>query len=353
MQLLERKVDGSDLKFYIGSGLEKTVNDTFSNYGKNFAFISRNVYSIYRQKIDKFNAFKIYMNDGENIKSTRYFNFIIKKLIEKEAERDSNAAYVGGGTLGDLTGYSASVFKRGIKLTAIPTTLLSQVDSSIGGKNAIDFMNVKNAIGTFYKPEIVIDDIDFLLNSPSELLIEGMAEVLKMAIVSDKNFFDMLMENNLDSIKNAGILENIITRSIKIKLDIVSKDFYDNNKIRFLLNFGHSIGHAIEAYTKNNISHGTAVANGMIIESYIANKSGYSTPMCSTLKEAVKRYGLDIINFKSFDVDGLIKFIKNDKKVEKGKLNMVMLEDKGKATVEEIDFASLRRYLKMYGDELC
>ncbi|MEM0139046.1 MAG: 3-dehydroquinate synthase family protein [Ferroplasma sp.] len=353
MEIIEKNIEGAPLKIYVGSSMEPTINDVASGFSGNFAFVSRTVNGMYRTKINKMNFNKIYMKDGESVKSMRYFTFILRKLIERNVERDNNIAYIGGGTLGDLVGYSSSVFKRGVHLTAIPTTLLSQIDSSIGGKNAIDFMGIKNVIGTFYQPNIIIDDIDFLINSPASLLKEGMAEALKMAVIGDRNLFDYLMANNINSIHNYGSLANIISKSIKIKLDIVSKDFYDEQKIRYLLNFGHSIGHAIEAYSNNAISHGTAVANGMVIESYIAYKAGYSSPLYDLFKEAAKRYGIDLINFKSLEIDALLRYIKNDKKVENGALNMVMLLDKGNAEVNRIDFASLRRYLNMYSGETC
>jgi 3-dehydroquinate synthase len=129
---------------------------------------------------------------------------------------------------------------------------------------------------------------------------------------------------------------------------VVSSDFFDSRKIRYLLNFGHSIGHALESYSGNKISHGTAVANGMILESYIAYKAGYSSMLHEDIRDAVTRYGIPIINFRDIETDKLIGYMRNDKKVEHGRLNMVMLTGNGSASIGEIEFQQLRRYINLY-----
>jgi 3-dehydroquinate synthase len=352
MERLEKSINGSNIRICIGSGLENEINKSLEKYPKNVSFVSYSVKQRYMEKIKKINSYKSFFRDGESSKSLKYFNIIIKSLINREIERDSSISYIGGGTMGDLVGYAASVYKRGSNLISIPTTLLAQVDSSIGGKNAINFMNIKNAIGTFYNPDIIFDDIDFLVGSESSLLKDGIAEAIKMALVRDGRFFDYFMGNGLDSIHNQESLEHIIAKSTGIKLNVVSEDFYDSKKIRYLLNFGHSIGHALESYTENRISHGTAVANGMILESYIAYKAGYSKPLHDAIRKVVSRYDIPLIDFKNIETDKLISYIKNDKKVESGKLNMVMLTGIGNAEIGEIEFQQLRRYINLYRDKL-
>ncbi len=352
MDKIEKTINKNKIKIYINNNLEKIINEELNNYNNNISFIIKNLNKNYKDKLDKIKTNKIYMNDGEKIKSNLYFNIVIKKLLSLDIERGDVISYFGGGTLGDLIGYVSSVYKRGINLIAVPTTLLSQVDSSIGGKNAINFMNVKNVIGSFYNPEIIFDDVDFLLNSDINLLKEGMSEVIKMALINDKQFFEYLDNNNLNSIYNVESLKYIIYKSVNIKLDIVSRDFYDLRKIRYLLNFGHSIGHAIESYTDNKISHGTAVANGMIIESYIAYKSGYSKKLYDIIKNTINKYKIDIINFNTIETEKLIYYMKNDKKMENNILNMVILDDIGKSSIMKIDLSSVRRYINLYRDEV-
>ncbi|WMT51747.1 MAG: 3-dehydroquinate synthase [Ferroplasma sp.] len=350
MEVLERTINGSNVKIYIGSGLEIEINRALEKYNGNISFVSSILRSIYSKKIRAINSTKSFMKDGERAKSMASLNAVFRKLIKMEVERDSSISYIGGGTLGDLTGYAASVYKRGVHYLGIPTTLLAQVDSSIGGKNAINFMNIKNAIGTFYNPEAIFSDTDFLLNSDPALLRDGIAEAIKMALIMDSHLFKYFTENDIKSIYCSKNLQYIIKRSAEIKLDVVTADFLDSRKIRYLLNFGHSVGHALESYSGNTISHGTAVANGMILESYIAYKSGYSSMLHEEIKDAVTRYGIPLINFRDIEADKLISYMKNDKKVEHGKLNMVMLNESGRASIEEIEFQQLRRYINLYRD---
>ncbi|WP_337860353.1 3-dehydroquinate synthase [Ferroplasma sp.] len=348
MERVERSINGKDIKIIIGSGLENEINRAMENYSKNISFVSRILKEKYRNKINAIYSNKYFIMDGEKSKSLRYFNIVIKKLLTAEIERNNSVSYIGGGTIGDLIGYAASVYKRGVNLTAIPTTLLASVDSSIGGKNALNFMDIKNAIGTFYNPDYIFDDVDFLVNSDASLLKDGVAESMKMALIKDKNFFDYLMKNTINSIHNKESLEYIISKSIKIKLDVISQDFFDLKKLRYLLNFGHSIGHALESYSDNRISHGTAVANGMVLESYISYRSGFSDPFYDTIRSAISGYGIPVIDFKSIETEKLLSYIKNDKKVEGKKLNMVMLEERGKAEISEIDFQQLSNYINDY-----
>lgn len=352
MEVLERTINGSSTKIYIGSGLAGEINKYMEKYSGNITFVSSALRKKYSAKIKAISSTKSFMIDGERAKSTTSLNAVFRKLISRSVERDSSISYMGGGTLGDLISYAASVYKRGVNLLGMPTTLLSQIDSSIGGKNAINFMNIKNAIGTFYNPEATFNDTDFLLNSGPELLRDGIAEAIKMALIKDAHLFNYFKENDLKSIYCAKSLEYIIKRSAEIKLDVVSDDFFDSKKIRYLLNFGHSIGHALESYSDNAISHGTAVANGMILESYISYKAGYSESLHEEIRDAILRYNIPLINFKDIKTDKLIGYMQNDKKVEHGKLNMVMLAGNGNASIGEIEFQQLRRYINLYRDHI-
>lgn len=352
MEVLDRAINGDNVKIYIGSGLEEEINRVLEKYSGSITFVSSSLRKRYSKKIKAISSTKSFIIDGEQAKSTASLNGVLRKLINGAVERDSSISYIGGGTLGDLIGYAASVYKRGTHLLGIPTTLLAQVDSSIGGKNAINFMNVKNAIGTFYNPEFTFNDTDFLLNSEPDLLRDGVAEAIKMSLIMDGPLFKYFQDNDIKSIYNTESLEYIIKKSSEIKLNVVSRDFFDLKKIRYLLNFGHSIGHALESYSGNTISHGTAVANGMILESYISYKSGYSGLLHGEIRDAVVRYNIPLINFRGIETDKLISYMKNDKKVEHGKLNMVMLTGKGSASIGEIEFQQLRRYINLYRERI-
>ena len=216
---------------------------------------------------------------GEKIKTFDGYNRIAEKLIRSNVNRKSVLIAIGGGTLGDLTGFVASTVLRGLEFFLIPTTLLSQVDSSIGGKNGINTIFGKNLIGTFYQPKEVLIDISILNSLPKKEMRSGYAEIVKHALIKDYQFFCWLEENANKLLNlNKSILEKAIYKSIIIKLFYVRKDekeFLLNNNSRAMLNFGHTIGHAIEShYNYNKFNHGEAISIGMITEAKISNYLG-------------------------------------------------------------------------------
>ena len=221
----------------------------------------------------------ISMQCGEKVKTFEAYKSLIKKLINFKVNRKSVLIAIGGGTLGDVAGFVASTLLRGIDFYLIPTTLLSQVDSSVGGKNGINTMDGKNLIGTFYQPKEVLIDISFLNSLPKKEIRSGYAEIIKHALIKDYTFF-CWMEKNSNKLLNLekSILEKAIYKSIKIKLFYVSKDekeFLVNNNSRAMLNFGHTIGHAVEShYNYKKFNHGEAISIGMITEAKISNYLG-------------------------------------------------------------------------------
>ncbi len=216
---------------------------------------------------------------GEKIKTFDSYKNIAEKLIRSNVNRKSVIIAIGGGTLGDLVGFVASTVLRGLEFFLIPTTLLSQVDSSIGGKNGINTVFGKNLIGTFYQPKEVLIDISILNSLPKKEIRSGYAEIVKHALIKDYQFFCWLEENANKLLNlNKSILEKAIYKSIIIKLFYVRKDekeFLLNNNSRAMLNFGHTIGHAIEShYNYNKFNHGEAISIGMITEAKISNYLG-------------------------------------------------------------------------------
>tara|TARA_Y100001970_G_C14150769_1_gene812570 strand:- start:18 stop:1085 length:1068 start_codon:yes stop_codon:yes gene_type:complete len=216
---------------------------------------------------------------GEKIKTFDGYKNLVEKLIKSNVNRKSVLIAIGGGTLGDLAGFVASTILRGLEFYLIPTTLLSQVDSSIGGKNGINTVFGKNLIGTFYHPKEVLIDTSVLNSLPKKEIRSGYAEIVKHALIKDYQFFCWL-EINANKLLNLNqsILEKAIYKSIIIKLFYVKKDekeFLLNNKSRAMLNFGHTIGHAIESYYNyNKFNHGEAISIGMITEAKISNYLG-------------------------------------------------------------------------------
>ncbi len=211
---------------------------------------------------------------GEIHKNIHTCQTIWQALTTAQIDRKALCINVGGGVIGDMGGFCAATYKRGIDFVQVPTTLLAQVDASIGGKLGIDFEGFKNQIGVFTEPKAVFIDTQFLDTLPEEQLRSGFAEVLKHCLIADKDMWNSLLENPQWQKQDWDLL---VKHSVEIKHQIVSKDLEEKN-IRKLLNFGHSIGHALETYflhTSTPLLHGEAVAWGMIIESYISYKKGY------------------------------------------------------------------------------
>ena len=222
----------------------------------------------------------IYLKSGEEIKSFYYYELISKKILLKGIDRHTTIIAIGGGTIGDIGGFISSTLLRGINLVLIPTTLLAQVDSSIGGKNGINTPYGKNLIGTFYQPSLVIIDPKLLKTLPMKQIKSGYAEIIKHALINSKKFFNWLDANYINIFKlNNKYLEKAIYESILIKAKYVKNDLNEkliNEKSRSMLNFGHSFGHALETFNKynNKLTHGEAISIGMIIESKLSYKLG-------------------------------------------------------------------------------
>ena len=326
--------------------IEKSCIDIFFNSSlfktsDNFIIIDEKLSKLIKKKlVNKNNVKFIEIPGSEKIKSVKFYWNIISKLLNSNINRDSNIIAIGGGSIGDLSGFIASTILRGVNFILIPTTLLSQVDSSIGGKNGINSSYGKNLIGTFYQPNLVIIDPLILNTLPSRQIISGYAEIVKHALISDKKFYLWLKKNykgilNLDN----DLLISAIEKSIKIKASYVKKDEKEkliNSSSRAMLNFGHTFGHAIETANeyKASLTHGEAISIGMITASKISVK----------LKGLKKNELEDIINhfnnvglptkYKTNYGKKIFKIISSDKKNQNKKINLILLKKIGKSYFE-------------------
>ena len=271
-------------------------------------------------------VFTIILDQGEKSKSLANFQSIINFLINQKFDRSDGIIAVGGGVIGDISGFVSSTYLRGISFIQIPTTLLAQVDSSVGGKTAINIPAGKNLIGAFYNPKGVIVDTNVLHTLSSRELNAGLAEVIKYGLIQNKYLLSLLEKNVVAILnRNHKIIEEVIFESIKTKAKIVTKDEKETG-IRALLNFGHTFGHAIEAHGKyKKILHGEAVAKGMLIASNISMLEGLiSAEELLKIKNLLLSYHFDLsMNYNYMD---LKPFIFRDKKVQKGNLNLVLLK---------------------------
>jgi len=279
------------------------------------------------------------LSANEKNKSLGVANKIIQKLLRKNFNRSDCLIAFGGGVLGDLSAFISSLTKRGIKFVNIPTTLLAQVDASIGGKTGINSDQGKNLIGTFYQPDFIISDPVVLKSLPQREMVSGYAEILKHALILDKKFFIWLEKNGKKIIekKNKEFLINAIYKSCKIKSDIVFKDEKEKD-LRMILNFGHTFAHGFEG-AKNfskKLNHGEAVLLGMIVASDLSNKKKLlSLKELTLIKKHYKNLKL-LMNikklFKKNELDKVINFMKKDKKNINSKINLILLKKIGKTT---------------------
>jgi len=282
--------------------------------------------------------------DGEQYKQLDTISNIYDELLRRRHHRTTTLIALGGGVIGDMTGFAAATYQRGVNFIQVPTTLLSQVDSSVGGKTGVNHPLGKNMIGAFYQPRAVIIDTDVLATLPSREFSAGMAEVIKYGLIRDIQFFTWLEENiSLLMKRDRVALEYAIEVSCQIKAEIVGIDEREEG-IRALLNFGHTFGHAIEAHVGyGQWLHGEAVASGMVIAATLSVRRGWLADeallrICSLLLEA----GLPVHPPKSMRVDDFLEKMQLDKKVMTGKIRYILLKTLGAAVIaDDVDAAEV------------
>ncbi|MBP7055973.1 MAG: 3-dehydroquinate synthase [Candidatus Omnitrophica bacterium] len=294
--------------------------------------------------------------DSEKAKSISVAERVLERIASRDTFRKVFIIALGGGVAGDLAGFLASVYKRGVPYVQIPTTLLAQVDSSIGGKVALDLPVAKNMVGSFYQPRMVISDTDVLKTLPRRQLTNGMAEIIKYGIIKDPALFAYL-EKNYQNVLSADpqVLEYVIARSAAIKAAIVSKDEYDTTGLRAILNYGHTIGHAIEATSRysGRYSHGEAVGIGMICAARISNILGMlDEKTLARITALIKHCGLPT-SLKGVSLPAIVKASRHDKKFVNKKNRLVLPKAIGKVKlVEGIPEGVIMEALKTTGGAL-
>ena len=275
-----------------------------------------------------FLVMSIEIPDGEQFKNLDWANAIYTALLMNSFDRKSALVALGGGVIGDLTGFAAATFMRGVPFIQVPTTLLAMVDSSVGGKTGVNHALGKNMIGAFYQPRKVLMDLSVLSTLPREEFLAGMAEVIKYGVIRDEAFFDYL-ETHRDAVLalDADSLGRIVARSCEIKADVVSRDERESG-LRAILNFGHTVGHAIETAENYTMRHGEAVAIGMVYAARLARECGLCSPAVpERVEKLVRSYGLpaDLSALKRKpSVLELMDTMQIDKKAEAGKVKFVL-----------------------------
>ncbi|NMT49803.1 3-dehydroquinate synthase [Providencia stuartii] len=269
----------------------------------------------------------IILPDGEQYKSLFIMNDVFTALLEKRHNRDTTLIALGGGVIGDLTGFAAASYQRGVRFIQVPTTLLSQVDSSVGGKTAVNHPLGKNMIGAFYQPASVIIDLDCLKTLPKRELSSGLAEVIKYGIILDGEFFSWL-EANIDALMalDNQAMAYCIRRCCELKAQVVAADEKETSGLRALLNLGHTFGHAIEAHMGYGVwLHGEAVAAGMVMAAKTAERIGtFTAHQTQRIIALLERAELPVTGPEQMKPDDYLPHMMRDKKLMGGKLHLIL-----------------------------
>ncbi|MEW5757927.1 MAG: 3-dehydroquinate synthase [Candidatus Omnitrophota bacterium] len=301
-------------------------------------FIRKRFWPVLEKELKKTKlSYRIFLiPDSEKAKSFKELVKLSEQIVKYGQDKKTFLIALGGGVIGDLTGFCASIYKRGVPYIQIPTTLLAQVDSSIGGKTAIDLGFAKNLIGSFYQPKLVISDINFLKYLPEKEIKAGLSEIIKYAIIKDAELFNTLEKKQGEIFKrNPSYLEYIVSSSSKIKADIVTIDEKETKSKRLILNFGHTIGHAIEAMYDYRYSHGQAVALGMIYETRLSYLLGLiSKNIMERIEKLISLYNI-APKIKLSRIKKLLYILKFDKKFVGKKNRFVLPTQIGKTKIVE------------------
>lgn len=343
MRKIEIKVPGNSYPIFIGNNIFNRFHEfkIFRKYKNYFVIVDNGAYNNHEQLINEFYnqlSDKKYLHlfeAEEKNKSFEKLKKILSLLIKNNFGRDTLMVSIGGGITGDISAFAASIYSRGIKYIQVPTTLLSMVDSSVGGKTGINFANTKNIIGTFYQPELVLIDTIFLKTLPRIEQICGLGEIIKYALLIGDDFYGYLKHNLqflLDLDKK--ITEDVIQRCVQFKGDVVMNDEKEVTGLRKILNLGHTFAHAIEVEQKHNIKHGQAVIIGIACALHLSNRLNLLSDI------SLEKYLPLILKFNEeikineYDAEKLYKIMKRDKKNKNEEIKFVLLQRAGNIAVD-------------------
>ena len=327
----------------IGDDLIKNAGEYIKNVippCKLCVITDSNVNSLYAQVLltslieSGYQVSKVLFPAGEHSKNINTYANIMSALADEGITRSDAVIALGGGIVGDLTGFVASTYMRGIPYIQIPTTLIAALDSSVGGKTGINLQNGKNLAGTFWQPSLVLTDYKAFDTLPNDKLLDGYAEAVKCALISESNMIPHILNKDF---------EYVIERCISIKKSFVEVDETDQG-IRQILNFGHTIGHAIEKYSSYNITHGQAIAKGMLAESRAAYRMGLTDCDISTeLDDLLTELGFD--TSLRFNPEEIYQLTTTDEKICNGNITVIVPKSLGKCELQRISLSKLKEYV--------
>ena len=343
MQTISVPLQNRSYPIWIEKGLLTNLPELLKpmNQGQKWVIFSQNeIISLYGNSLCKglksagFQVELVVLPDGEKAKSLNELEGIFSQLIGIDCDRSSTFLALGGGVVGDATGFIAASFMRGVDYIQIPTTLLAMVDSSIGGKTGVNLPDGKNLVGAIWQPKAVVIDIELLKSLQEREITSAMGEVLKYGAILDRNLFEVVAENLNDilNLSKPELLTEVIGRCAKLKADVVVEDEREGGKRR-ILNFGHTIGHALETHFGfETLRHGEAVAYGMLAAGKLSNEDGrLEIEDFELLQTTIKK--LPLPKLPEFDAENILKIMQRDKKVKDRKINFVLLEAIGKTVI--------------------
>lgn len=337
MKKLVYQFGSSSTEFYLAHGIShlKSIVDQKTT----ILVTDENIYAAHTKRFKGFNT--IVLKPGEEFKVQETVDSVIEQLIEMEADRKTVLVGIGGGVVTDITGYVASVYMRGLKFGFIPTSLLAMVDASIGGKNGIDVGVYKNMVGVIRQPSFILHDMVFLNTLPDAEWQNGFAEIIKHACIKDAAMFKQLQANTFVQYrKKKKLICDLVQRNAIIKAKVVQQDEFEKGDRR-LLNFGHTLGHALE--NQYELSHGQAIAIGMTYASHISEElTGFK--QTDKVVALLAQYGLP--TYASFDKAKAMEVLKMDKKREKKEMNYVLLDKIGKGVARSIPLVQLEKIIQ-------
>jgi len=332
MKKLEVNIPGKEYNVLIEKGLLKNINKYIDKNREIIIISDSNIPKQYINTIKPLlgNPLCLFVPQGETSKSMEMAYSLLNSLVENSVTRGALIIALGGGVIGDLVGFVASIYLRGVDFIQIPTTLLSQIDSSVGGKVGINANSMKNAIGSFKQPKLVLIDPETLETLDSRQVSSGISEMIKYGLIASKSLFKDISDKDI-----FANIEDYIFQCISIKRDIVTEDELDYG-LRQLLNYGHTIGHAIEQYSNYQLLHGEAIAIGM---SLMAKGCSFEKDLLNVLAKYI------LPTTYEYDNETIYQYIRTDKKANGNTLNIIMVDELGKGYIKPIKIIEIKERL--------
>ncbi len=358
MNILKVNLDDRSYPIYIGCEIlqDPTILKQHIKYKEVLIVTNTTVAPLYLQQVMQgletdYRCKSVILPDGEEYKTLETLNLVFTNLLDNQFSRQVTIIALGGGVIGDMAGFAAACYQRGVPFIQIPTTLLSQVDSSVGGKTAVNHALGKNMIGAFYQPQCVIADINTLNTLEDRQLSSGLSEVIKYGIINDLAFFEWL-ESNMPALmaRDSDALIEAVERSCQDKANVVASDELEQG-VRALLNLGHTFGHAIETgMGYGNWLHGEAIATGMVMAAELSKRMGWiEQSEVDRISQLLRAANLPVTIPKGMSSDKFMELMSVDKKVQDGKIRLILLKGIGQAIVsDDYDANILQQTLEFF-----